>query len=309
MLVFSVNGSEAFQGYARMRSPIGHSRSRCIDPFNGFGRLFDIEWLRLHDLEYREVETLRNPLNGDRHVRFSRDGQELSNEVGKALCNLIDAHVEHPCSAPQLAVSSRASRRRSSEVPPLLVPPPTLSPAVTGPPVFCPPPFSPLPGAAPPFGNMACRGPPSLPLGTGVPLGHGGGVRHSSCSSNGSSGASGQRRRKRRRRDRRPPPVLHPLVATLEEQIEFFKSLDYELYMLWWNRYGSTSPGPTPPPGTELPGQCPPVLLPLRPPQVGIPPAASPLALMPPPGASSAMGPRPSLVPPMLPIAAPPVST
>lgn len=98
ILVFSVNRSEAFQGYACMRSPVGRPRSRSVDPFNGFGRLFDIEWLRLHDLGYHEVEHLRNPLNGDRPVNFSRDGQELANDVGRRLCGIIDKHVDDPAS-------------------------------------------------------------------------------------------------------------------------------------------------------------------------------------------------------------------
>lgn len=96
ILIFSVNGSDAFQGYARMRSPVGKPHSPHFDPFNRFGRLFDIEWLRLHDLPYREVEHIRNPLNGDRPVRMSRDGQELSNSCGRALCGLIDRHVDDP---------------------------------------------------------------------------------------------------------------------------------------------------------------------------------------------------------------------
>lgn len=101
ILVFSVNRSDAFQGYALMRSPIGRPQSRSRDPFNGFGRLFDIEWLRLHDLPYREVKDVRNPLNMDRPVQFSRDGQELSNTAGRRLCGLIDRHIDDPDSFPK----------------------------------------------------------------------------------------------------------------------------------------------------------------------------------------------------------------
>eukprot|EP00931_Biecheleriopsis_adriatica_P050135 TRINITY_DN29016_c0_g1_i1.p1 TRINITY_DN29016_c0_g1~~TRINITY_DN29016_c0_g1_i1.p1 ORF type:complete len:293 (+),score=58.21 TRINITY_DN29016_c0_g1_i1:49-927(+) len=87
ILVFSVNRSDAFQGYARMRSLVGRPKSRGSDPFNGFGRLFDVEWLRLHDLPYHEVQ-------------FSRDGQELSNSCGRKLCGLIDRHIDDPDSFP-----------------------------------------------------------------------------------------------------------------------------------------------------------------------------------------------------------------
>jgi len=117
ILVFSVNRSEAFQGYACMRSPVGRPRSRSMDPFNGFGRLFDMEWLRLHDLGYHEVEHLRNPLNGDRPVHFSRDGQELANDVGRRLCSIIDKHVDDPASftASQLPNSRVQSGLRSGQ--------------------------------------------------------------------------------------------------------------------------------------------------------------------------------------------------
>lgn len=100
LLVFSVNGTGAFQGYARMRSSVGRTRSKGADPFNGFGRLFEVEWLRLHDLPYREVNHLRNPLAEDRQVQFSRDGQELANSIGQRLCKLIDKHIEEPESFP-----------------------------------------------------------------------------------------------------------------------------------------------------------------------------------------------------------------
>lgn len=99
ILVFSVNKSGAFQGYARMRSTTG--RSTCTsDPFNGFGRLFDIEWMRLHDLEVIELQHLRNALDEHRQVGFSRDGQELSHSVGSELCRLFDVRVylEEPMS-------------------------------------------------------------------------------------------------------------------------------------------------------------------------------------------------------------------
>mmetsp|Transcript_62995 Transcript_62995/g.137616 ORF Transcript_62995/g.137616 Transcript_62995/m.137616 type:complete len:355 (-) Transcript_62995:177-1241(-) len=96
VLIFSVNRSDCFQGYARMRSLVGQPASSSVDPFNKFGRLFDLEWLRLHDLPFREVDHLRNPLNGDRPVQTSRDGQELSNMCGRRLCTLIDQHIDEP---------------------------------------------------------------------------------------------------------------------------------------------------------------------------------------------------------------------
>jgi len=79
-----------------MRSRTGRAKFRGQDPFHGFGRLFDIEWLRLHDLRYEEVQHLRNPLFDDGPVHRSRDGQELANITGRKLCGLIDKHINEP---------------------------------------------------------------------------------------------------------------------------------------------------------------------------------------------------------------------
>jgi len=92
ILVFSVNKSGAFQGYARMRSLTGRATCRG-DPFNGFGRLFDVEWLRLHDIDVAEVNYLRNPLDESRQVGYSRDGQELAHSVGAELCRHFDVQI------------------------------------------------------------------------------------------------------------------------------------------------------------------------------------------------------------------------
>lgn len=106
ILLFSVQRSEAYQGYAQMRSAVGRSKLKGADPFNGFGRLFDVEWLRLYDLPFREVQHLRNPLAEDGKVTMSRDGQELANSVGHRLCSMIDKHIDQPDSFPLQEVSS-----------------------------------------------------------------------------------------------------------------------------------------------------------------------------------------------------------
>jgi len=219
LLVFSVNRSDAFQGYAQMKSPIGRPLRRGVDPFNGFGRLFDIEWLRLHDLPYQEVGSIRNPLNGDRPVQYSRDGQELSNSAGRRLCELIDKHVDNPESFAQSQATSSSS-----------------SPGASGA-------GSSKPSASPP-------GPYSLPVGPYLPPNTGSGRRLGSRSSS-SSGSSGRHRKRRKRERKKKGP--HPLESTFEEQIEFFLGLDYDEYVEWWKRFGSVSPGPTNPPGTPAP--------------------------------------------------------
>lgn len=140
ILLFSVNKSNAFQGYARMRGATG----RCSvsgDPFGGFGRNFDIEWQRLHDLDIGEVAHLRNNLDDARNVGLSRDGQELEKAVGSEVCRLIDICVynEDPksfepvvddpaplkmTSSAQQMSSSSSSSTRPGPPPPASTPPP-----------------------------------------------------------------------------------------------------------------------------------------------------------------------------------------
>lgn len=244
ILVFSVNRSDAFQGYARMRSPIGRPRFRGIDPFNGFGRLFDVEWLRLHDLHYREVEALRNPLNGDRPVQFSRDGQELTNSVGRQLCGLIDRHIDEPDSF--RATQPRVQQPRGPS--PIRMQPPQGQPPVqstNGTAASSPAAYSSLAAAQVPVtGRSTAK------------------IRQSSSSNSSSLDSAGnrKRRRKRRREERKHRHAPHPLTADLDKQLDFFLSLDYEDYVKWWKRFGTVNPGPLMPMGAVQTCQ-PPVLM------------------------------------------------
>mmetsp|Transcript_2256 Transcript_2256/g.3797 ORF Transcript_2256/g.3797 Transcript_2256/m.3797 type:complete len:358 (+) Transcript_2256:73-1146(+) len=90
ILVFSVTGSGCFQGYAKMLGPVGSSST---DVFQGFGRAFEVRWLRLDDLDFEQVSSIRNPWNENKSVKVSRDGQELPNDVGRQLCDTIDTKV------------------------------------------------------------------------------------------------------------------------------------------------------------------------------------------------------------------------
>ncbi|CAK9871618.1 unnamed protein product [Sphagnum jensenii] len=94
VLVFSVNMSSHFQGYARMASPIGRRRaniwSEANEGANPWGGTFRVEWLCLYDLPFQKTVHLKNPLNSFKPVKISRDCQELTKEIGEALCALID---------------------------------------------------------------------------------------------------------------------------------------------------------------------------------------------------------------------------
>lgn len=79
VLVFSVNMSSHFQGYALMSSPIGQRRaniwSEANEGANPWGGTFHVEWLRLYDLPFQKTVHLKNPLNAFKPVKISRDCQ------------------------------------------------------------------------------------------------------------------------------------------------------------------------------------------------------------------------------------------
>ncbi|XP_062147076.1 uncharacterized protein LOC133854824 isoform X1 [Alnus glutinosa] len=94
ILIFSVNMSGFFQGYAQMMSPVGWRRdnvwSQGIGKSNPWGRSFKVKWLQLNDLPFQKTLHLKNPLNDYKPVKISRDCQELSPDIGEALCELLD---------------------------------------------------------------------------------------------------------------------------------------------------------------------------------------------------------------------------
>jgi len=92
ILIFSVNNSRHFQGYARMTSRIGKELTNIwsLDGGTHFGGVFRVEWITLFDLPFSETLHIRNPLNSNKPVKISRDGQELTPEVGQQLCGLLE---------------------------------------------------------------------------------------------------------------------------------------------------------------------------------------------------------------------------
>lgn len=98
ILIFSVNMSGFFQGYAQMMSSVGWRRDNVWSQGSGgnnpWGRSFKVKWLRLHDLPFQKTLHLKNPLNDYKPVKISRDCQELSQEIGEALCELLDGKTD-----------------------------------------------------------------------------------------------------------------------------------------------------------------------------------------------------------------------
>ncbi|XP_029921977.1 3'-5' RNA helicase YTHDC2 isoform X2 [Myripristis murdjan] len=83
-LIFSVQGSGHFQGYARMTSAI--SREHCQDwGFIGLGGVLCVEWIRKENLPFQCTRHLLNPWNENKKVQISRDGQELEPQTGHHL--------------------------------------------------------------------------------------------------------------------------------------------------------------------------------------------------------------------------------
>ncbi|KAJ6341896.1 hypothetical protein OIU78_009943 [Salix suchowensis] len=94
ILIYSVNMSGFFQGYAQMLSSVGWRHDNLWSEGSGksnpWGRSFKVKWLQLNDLPFQKTLHLKNPLNDYKPVKISRDCQELPEDIGEALCELID---------------------------------------------------------------------------------------------------------------------------------------------------------------------------------------------------------------------------
>jgi len=55
-----------------------------------WGGVFHVEWLTLYDLPFNETLHIRNPINNNKPVKISRDGQELPTDIGAELCKMLD---------------------------------------------------------------------------------------------------------------------------------------------------------------------------------------------------------------------------
>lgn len=95
ILIFSVQQSGAFQGFARMVSESKPS-SRPIPWVLGgrlsnrsFGGVFKVEWLCRKELPFHDANNLNNPFNSNKPVKVARDGQQVEPKIGKKLCRLF----------------------------------------------------------------------------------------------------------------------------------------------------------------------------------------------------------------------------
>lgn len=88
-LIFSVNQSGHFQGYARMSSPIGRGPKHGFWVGSSWGGLFQIDWEVLYNLPFHKVEHLANPLNEGKPVKIAKDGQEVPVDIAQELLRLM----------------------------------------------------------------------------------------------------------------------------------------------------------------------------------------------------------------------------
>ncbi|SBT34584.1 YTH domain-containing protein, putative [Plasmodium ovale wallikeri] len=94
VLIFSVNGSSKFCGYAIMQSKPGESKNNNVyfyyDDKIFRGRNFDIQWIRVVDVLFQEVSHLKNSLNENKPIKVGRDGQEIEQMTGIKLCDIFE---------------------------------------------------------------------------------------------------------------------------------------------------------------------------------------------------------------------------
>ncbi|KAI9825463.1 MAG: hypothetical protein M1832_001193 [Thelocarpon impressellum] len=96
ILIFSINKSMQFQGYARMESAPGTAETppwakgllwKSSGPFN-------IRWIKIANTHFSRVGHLKNPFNEYQAVLVARDGQEVEPQCGLALCELINEEAD-----------------------------------------------------------------------------------------------------------------------------------------------------------------------------------------------------------------------
>ncbi|XP_026195327.1 3'-5' RNA helicase YTHDC2 isoform X3 [Anabas testudineus] len=92
ILIFSVQGSGHFQGYARMASAI--SQENCQDwGLMGLGGVFSVEWIHKESIPFQYTHHILNSWNDNKKVQISRDGQELEPQAGSQLLLLWERNL------------------------------------------------------------------------------------------------------------------------------------------------------------------------------------------------------------------------
>ncbi|KAI8480782.1 3'-5' RNA helicase ythdc2 [Branchiostoma belcheri] len=92
-LVFSVQGSGHFQGYARMASSISKDK---VPEFSSasLGGAFQIEWIKRMSIPFQAAHHLLNPWNENKKVQISRDGDRAAGR--RAAAEGVGPSCHHP---------------------------------------------------------------------------------------------------------------------------------------------------------------------------------------------------------------------
>ncbi|PQE12204.1 YT521-B-like family protein [Rutstroemia sp. NJR-2017a BVV2] len=105
ILVFSINKSRAFQGYARMESLPGEveapSWQKAIN-WESAGA-FRVRWLVICTTRFQRIGHLKNPYNDHQAVLIGKDGQEIEEGCGRALVECIVEEVEQEVQSERFA--------------------------------------------------------------------------------------------------------------------------------------------------------------------------------------------------------------
>lgn len=51
---------------------------------------FEVQWIRHCDVPFFKVQTLLNAMNDDKPITMSRDGQEISEDIGERVCEMFN---------------------------------------------------------------------------------------------------------------------------------------------------------------------------------------------------------------------------
>ena len=93
ILIFSVQGSSHFQGFASFSgrvSPERFSELKSQGQGSGSGTQYYIDWIKKGNVPFQATKHLLNLYNEKRKVQTSRDGQELDPVLGSTLCKMWD---------------------------------------------------------------------------------------------------------------------------------------------------------------------------------------------------------------------------
>eukprot|EP00054_Salpingoeca_dolichothecata_P022506 m.147707 g.147707 ORF g.147707 m.147707 type:complete len:657 (+) comp24360_c0_seq1:403-2373(+) len=91
-LIYSVAGSRAFQGYARMTSTVRQEVTKWASDRGTvkFDSVFSVEWLNTTGLPFSQTQDLRNNFNQNKLVKVGRDGQEIEPRTGAKLLDRMN---------------------------------------------------------------------------------------------------------------------------------------------------------------------------------------------------------------------------